>query len=131
MITRYPILEFLDRVTGVYVSDEAEFQLKIRKNGYGFVLLTESSAQQSDVYGVIGVAKENLELHASIGFPNIITLSWPHAFDEVSPAQEICFQGDDLDFCIILAFDKERLMYEVKLGERSKVKHLLVREYHS
>ncbi|MCG8033808.1 MAG: hypothetical protein JAZ03_16765, partial [Candidatus Thiodiazotropha taylori] len=95
MITRYPILEFLSVKAGKYTARDNEFELELRKNGYDFLLLTKGSSSRSQIYGVIGVAGQNLELHASVGLPNIITFTWPYALQETSDKQEICFHESD------------------------------------
>ena len=124
MITRYPIIEFLSSAVGIYKSDDAEFELELRKNGYDFVLLTKGGPSRSQLYGVIGVAGENLELHASMGLPNIITFSWPHALEETSSNQEIRFQEVDQNLFIVFEFEgnKLNLKFVVSNEEKSNYK---------
>lgn len=125
MITRYPILEFLYSVAGVYISDDGEFEIELRKNGYDFVLLTKGSSSRSQLYGVIGVSGENLELYASMGMPNIILFRWPHAFDEIKTRQEICFQESDGNISLVFTFEENSLVFKSIVGGNQKVIYVL------
>lgn len=125
MITRYPILEFLSNRAGTYKTGDGEFELELRKNGYDFVLLTKGSPSRSQIYGVIGVAGENLELHASIGLPNIITYTWPHALEETGNTQVICLKESDGNLSIIFSFEGESLVFLLTIGGKEKAKYAL------
>ena len=125
MITRYPILEFLSNRAGTYKTGDGEFELELRKNGYDFVLLTKGSPSRSQIYGVIGVAGENLELHASMGLPNIITYTWPYALKETSNTQEICLKESDGNLSINFSFEGEALVFLLTIGGKEKAKYVL------
>nr|WP_086939114.1 hypothetical protein [Thaumasiovibrio occultus] len=125
MITRYPILEFLSVKVGTYRTVDGKFELELRKNGYDFVLLTKGSPSRSQIYGVIGVAGENLELHASMGLPNIITFTWPYALEETSNVQEICLRESDEHLSIGFLFEAESLIFTLTIGGKEKAKYVL------
>lgn len=125
MITRYPILEFLSSRAGVYKTTDGEFELELRKNGYDFVLLTKGSPSRSQIYGVMGVAGENLELHASMGLPNIITFIWPYALEETSCDIEICLKESDGSLSIIFDFEGESLSFKLTLAGKEKACYVL------
>ena len=125
MITRYPILEFLSKAVGTYTSNDIMFDLEIRKNGYDFVLLTKGSANRSQIYGVIGVAGENLELHASVGLPNIIVFTWPYALEETKENQIIKFNEQDSGMSIILNFKTNSLNFMLEIDNKEKATYEL------
>jgi hypothetical protein len=125
VITRYPILEFLSKAAGTYKSGTGEFELELRKNGYDFLLLTKSKNNRSQIYGVIGVAGGNLELHASVGLPNIIVFNWPHALNETTEILKIDFKEADTDLGISIAFDKSALTFSLSIGDKEKSTHAL------
>ena len=128
MITRYPILEFLSVKVGTYRTVDGEFELELRKNGYAFVLLTKGSPGRSQIYGVIGVAGENLELHASMGLPNIITFTWPYALEETSTVPEICLRESEEHLSIGFLFEAESLIFTLTIGDKEKTKYVLQKD---
>ncbi|WP_146168181.1 hypothetical protein [Pseudomonas mangrovi] len=125
MITRYPVLEKLSTLAGIYKSDDGVFELELRRNGYDYLLLTKGGPSRSQLYGVIGVAGKNLELHASMGLPNIITFSWPHALEETSTILEICFQEVDNNLSINFRFEGKKLTFSLALGGVNKSNYVL------
>ena len=125
MLQRYPVLEYLSKKSGFYQEVDGEFAVEIRKNGYDFLMLTKGGSNRSQIYGVIGVAGEKLELHASVGLPNIITFSWPHALEEITGVIDIKFSEDDVSMGITLGFNEDQLTFIVTLGSTIKAKHVL------
>ncbi|RDH44618.1 hypothetical protein [Zooshikella ganghwensis] len=96
MITDYPILRYLSTKTGKYVSSDGRYEIELRKNHYDYVLISNTKERGSTFYGVVGVSDENLELHASVGLPNIIVFSWPHALEKVDGDLTIHFTENNL-----------------------------------
>ena len=125
MIQRYPILEYLYKASGCYKELDGNFEVEIRKNGYDFLLLTNGSSNRSQIYGVIGVAGENLELHASVGLPNIITFSWPFALEETEDEVSVEFTEQDVSMGISLVFSEKILTFMLKMGSELKAKYVL------
>lgn len=125
MIARYPILEFLSKACGTYRSSDGEFELELRKNGYDFLLLTNNQNNRSQIYGVIGVAGNELKLHASVGLPNIIVFSWPHALEETVENIEIDFKEVDVNLGISLSFDKSQMTFSLSVGGKEKSTYAL------
>lgn len=112
-------------MAGTYKTGNGDFELELRKNGYDFVLFTKGSSCRSQIYGVMGVAGENLELHVSMGLPNIITFTWPYALEETSNRQDICLKERDENLSITFSFDSGSLVFKLTVGGKEKAKYLL------
>ena len=126
MLQRYPILEFLYSCAGVYNESDGEFHLELRRNGYDFLLLTQGASRQSQIYGVVGVSGSDLKLHASLGLPNIMVFSWPHALEETGENVVIEFKEQGVSLAVTLDFNRQGgLEFSIKVGERQQAKHIL------
>lgn len=125
MITRYPILDFLSKMTGIYKTIDGDFELELRKNGYNLVINTKGISSFSQIYGLIGVVGKNLELHLSMGLPNILTFTWPHALEEASSRQEILFTDSDENLSVSFNFEGNFLILKLIVGGQQKAKYFL------
>lgn len=125
MITRYPILDFLSKMTGIYKTVDGDFELELIKNGYNFVLNTKRSSTRSQIYGLIGVVGKNLELHSSMGLPNILIFTWPHALEEISSFQDILFTESDENVSVSFNFEENTLLFKLIIGGQQKVEYFL------
>ena len=68
---------------------------------------------------------ENLEFHVSMGLPNIMIFTWPHAFEQTSAKQEICFTEDDGDLSITLVFEGDSLLFQLNISGEQKANYAL------
>jgi len=129
MITRFPVLEFLRGRTGTYVSADGEVRVVLANCGYGFAIEATGKTRRGHVSGVIGVAGANLELHALVGFPNVVCFVWPHEFRELSGLSEVTIElhSSELDASVILCFSSDLLRYGLVAGKQAKVFHELQR----
>ena len=118
MITDYPILRYLYNKIGAYRSENGAYEIELRKNHYDYVLICNTKEKGSAFYGVLGVSNESLELHASVGLPNIIVFSWPHAFEKIDGDITINFKEkhDDVGLEISLAFAQSSLKVSFIIG---------------
>ncbi|WP_336942560.1 hypothetical protein [Acinetobacter modestus] len=112
-------------MTGIYKTVEGEFELELRKNGYNFVINTKGTSSLSQIYGLIGVAGKNLELHLSMGLPNILTFTWSHALEEASSRQEILFTESDENLSVSFNFEGNSLIFKLIVGGQQKAKYFL------
>jgi len=129
MITRFPILEFLSAKQGSYVSADQQHRVDLHACGYGFTLDATGNTKRGRLSGVIGVAGRDLELHALVGFPNVISFRWAHEFRELSgtPAVEIRLHSTDLNASVILSFGEAVLHFGLVAGQQSEALHELRR----
>jgi hypothetical protein len=104
MIIDYPILNYLSTKTGKYINSDGTYEIELRRNHYSYAILSNTNMRGSNIYGVIGVLGENLEFHASVGLPNIIVFTWPHAFKKIQDTEQIKLVdrdlGSDMELCI-------------------------------
>lgn len=112
-------------MTGIYKTVEGEFELELRKNGYSFVINTKGTPSLSQIYGLIGVAGKNLELHLSMGLPNILTFTWSHALEEASSHQKILFIESDENLSVSFNFEGNSLILKLIVGGQQKEKYFL------
>lgn len=68
---------------------------------------------------------KNLELHLSMGLPNILIFTWPNALVEASSHQEILFTDSDENLSVSFNFEGNSLIFKLIFGVQQKAKYFL------